>query len=87
MLFETVKLDYPIKDGQGNEVTELNIRRAKARDVRKMQGNTETEQSISLLATLTGLVPEDIDELDVSDFVRASQVIEKMLKGKSGRIK
>lgn len=87
MLFETVKLDYPIKDGQGNEVTELNIRRAKARDVRKMQGNTETEQSISLLATVTGLVPEDIDELDVSDFVRASQVIEKMLKGKSGRIK
>lgn len=83
LIFATVKLDYPIKDGQGNEITELKIRRAKAKDIRKMRGSTDTEQSISLLAMLTGLVPEDIDELDVADFVKAAKEVEKMQAGKS----
>lgn len=83
LIFATIKLDYPIKNGQGVEVTELNIRRAKAKDIRKMRGTTDTEQSISLLATLTGLVPEDIDELDISDFAKAAKAVEKMQKGKS----
>lgn len=83
LIFATVKLDYPIKDGHGNEITELKIRRAKAKDIRKMKGATDSEQSISLLALLTGLVPEDIDELDIADFTRAAQEVEKMQKGKS----
>lgn len=83
LIFATVKLDYPIKDGQGNEIKELKIRRAKAKDIRKMRGSTEAEQSISLLAMLTGLVPEDIDELDVADFTKAAKVVEKMQAGKS----
>ncbi|PNM02562.1 phage tail assembly protein [Pasteurella multocida] len=83
LLFATVKLDYPIKDGQGNEIAELKIRRAKAKDIRKMRGETDIEQTLSLLAILTGLVPEDLDELDVADMKKASAIIEKMQKGKS----
>lgn len=83
LIFATIPLDYPIKDGQGNEIHELKIRRAKAKDVRRMKGATETEQSISLLAILTGLVPEDLDELDIADFIKAAKVVEKMQKGKS----
>ncbi|NNI07731.1 phage tail assembly protein [Pasteurella multocida] len=83
LIFATVKLDYPIKDGHGNEITELKIRRAKAKDIRKIKGTTDSEQSISLLAILTGLMPEDIDELDIADFTRAAQEVEKMQKGKS----
>lgn len=83
LIFATIKLDYPIKDGHGNEVTELKIRRAKARDVRKMKGATDIEQTLSLLALLTGLVPEDLDELDVADMKKAAAVIEKMQAGKS----
>lgn len=83
LIFATIKLAYPIKDGHGNEVTELKIRRAKAKDMRKMRGETEMEQTLGLLATLTGLVPEDIDELDASDLIKASAELEKMLKGKS----
>ncbi|AEC17645.1 phage tail assembly protein [Gallibacterium anatis] len=87
MSAEIVKLDYPIRDGEGKEITELHIRRAKAKDIRKLRSTTDVEQSIELLAALTGLVPEDIDELDVADFTKASAVIEKMLKGKSALAK
>lgn len=80
---ETIlKLAFPIHDGQGNTITELKIRRPKVRDIGKMRGRTETEMAISLLAIVTDLVPEDIDELDIADFQAASKIIEKMQKGK-----
>jgi len=75
-------LDFPIQDGQGNTITELKIRRPKVRDIRKMTGKTDAEQSISLLSIVTGLVPEDLEELDIADFKRAAEVVEKMQKGK-----
>lgn len=81
--FSTIKLDYPIKDGHGNEIKELTIRRAKAKDIRQMKGKTDTENTIILIALLTGLVPEDIDELDIADFTKVAEAIEKMQKGKS----
>lgn len=77
-----VALDFPIQDGEGKTITELKIRRPKAKDIRKMKGNTDIEQSISLLSIVTGLVPEDLDELDIADFKRAAEVVEKMQKGK-----
>ncbi|WP_032092053.1 MULTISPECIES: phage tail assembly protein [Pasteurellaceae] len=77
-----VALDFPIQDGEGNPITELKIRRPKVKDIRKMTGKTDAEQSISLLAILTGLVPEDLDALDIADFKRAAEVVEKMQKGK-----
>ena len=56
---ETIlKLEFPFPDGQGNTITELKIRRPKVRDIRKMTGKTETEMAVSLLAIVTGLVPE-----------------------------
>ena len=77
-----VALDFPIQDGEGKTITELKIRRPKVKDIRKMTGNTDAEQSISLLAIVTGLVPEDLEELDIADFKRAAEVVEKMQKGK-----
>ena len=44
-----VALDFPIQDGEGKTITELKIRRPKAKDIRKMKGSTDIEQSISLL--------------------------------------
>ncbi|OOF88061.1 phage tail protein [Rodentibacter ratti] len=77
-----VALDFPITNGEGKQITELNIRRPKVKDIRKMTGNTDVEQSISLLAIVTGLVPEDLEALDIADFKRAAEVVEKMQKGK-----
>ncbi|NBI42053.1 phage tail assembly protein [Histophilus somni] len=78
-----LKLEHPITDGQGNNITELTIRRPKVKDMRKMRGDNDLEQSISLIAIVTGLVPEDLDELDIVDVKRASEILEKMQKGKS----
>ena len=41
---ETIlKLEFPFPDGQGNTITELKIRRPKAKDIRKMKGSTDIE--------------------------------------------
>ncbi|OOF44030.1 phage tail protein [Rodentibacter trehalosifermentans] len=78
----TLTLLFPITDGEGKPLNELKIRRPKVKDIRNMKGSTEIEQSISLISIATGLVPEDIDELDIADFKRVSEVVEKMQKGK-----
>lgn len=83
-VFSTIKLDYPIKDGQGNEITELKVRRAKAKDFRKVgDSESDLEREMRLLALLTGLVLEDIDELDIADYRKAQDVLVKIQKGKS----
>lgn len=78
-----VVLDYPITTPDGTVISELSIRRAKAKDIRKITGKTDSEQAMSLLSILTGIVPEDLDELDIADFKRASEIVEKQQKGKS----
>lgn len=82
---DTLKLDltYPLTLADGRTLKTLTIRRPKAKDIRKMTGKTEAEQSLSLLALLTDLVPEDIDEMDLSDFTRAAEAVAKMTQGKS----
>ena len=76
-------LEYPITTPEGTVISELSIRRTKAKDIRQITGKTDTEQTISLLSILTGIVPEDLDELDIADFKRATDIVEKQQKGKS----
>lgn len=83
-VFRTIYLDYPIKDGEGNEITALQMRRAKARDLRNMQNQKgEAAQEFYLIATLTGLVIEDIDELDIADYAKVQKALKDMQAGKS----
>ncbi|TNG92248.1 phage tail assembly protein [Pasteurellaceae bacterium USgator11] len=84
LIFRTIKLEYPIKDGHGNDITELNVRRAKAKDLRKMSSEKDSaSQEIFLFAQLTGLVMEDIDELDIADYGQLQDAFKAMAKGKS----
>ncbi|WP_108062721.1 phage tail assembly protein [Poseidonibacter lekithochrous] len=50
--------------------TEVKMRKPKARDVRKSQTETknEAEVEITLIADLTGLTKEEIDNLDMDDY-------------------
>lgn len=83
LIFRKIELDFPIKDGQGNEIKVLNIRRAKAKDLRRMQQKENAaDQEFFLIAQLTGLVPEDIDELDVADYTKVQTALTEMMKGK-----
>ena len=69
--FLTVTLKHPFENGIGEKVTEITLRRPKARDFREIQkeypGNADL-QGFSLAQKLSGLVPEDFDEVDGEDF-------------------
>lgn len=83
-IFRTIKLDYPIKDGEGKEITELHIRRAKAKDLRAAQSQrNEADQEFYLIGLLTGLVIEDVAELDIADYQKVQEALKEMQKGKS----
>lgn len=63
-----VKLKYPVRLATGQVLEELNVRRPRVGDLRAvMHIANEAEQGLMLVARITGLVPEDLDELDLQD--------------------
>lgn len=67
-LTKTVKLKYPVKLATGQTLEQLEVRRARVGDVRAVAHiESETEQGLALIARVTGLVPEDLDMLDLAD--------------------
>ena len=72
---QTIELDYPITVN-GEEVSRLEIsRRPKVRDMRKAQqaASDDAGQELHLFAVLTGRNPEDLEELDLSDYRKLQQ--------------
>ena len=71
---ETVKLTHPI-----GSVAEITVRRPKVRDLRQIEalrsGSSEIDQGVTMIAVLSGLKPEDIDEMDAGDFARVSEIV------------
>lgn len=63
-----VKLKYPVRLATGQVLSELKVRRPRVGDLRAvMHIGSEVEQGLMLVARVTGLVPEDLDELDLQD--------------------
>ncbi|UNV87338.1 MULTISPECIES: phage tail assembly protein [Neisseriaceae] len=63
-----VKLKYPVRLATGQVLSELEVRRPRVGDLRAvMHIGSEVEQGLMLVARVTGLVPEDLDELDLQD--------------------
>lgn len=74
----TITLKFPIKNGLGETVSELKMRRAKVGDLRAVgQLKNEMEQELALFARLTGLVPEDLDLLDTADYKQIQDTFRK----------
>lgn len=73
-----IVLKFPIKNGLGETVSELKMRRAKVGDLRTVgQMKNEMEQELALFACLTGLVPEDLDLLDTADYKQIQDTFRK----------
>ncbi len=75
----TVTLEEPIIVG-GSELTKVTVRRPKVKDLREVSAaadgaKSDMEQGIAIVATLTGLPAEAIDELDAGDFDNISTVV------------
>ena len=63
-----VKLKYPARLPTGETLDKLTLRRVKVGDLRAVSRiENEAEQGLAILARITGLVPEDLDLLDLED--------------------
>ena len=75
-----IPLTHPVTH-QGQEYTELTIRRAKARDSRDAQrgGGTHADHEIRLFANLCEVAPAVIEELDMADYMAVQRAYEGFL--------
>ncbi|SSY80133.1 phage tail assembly protein [Alysiella crassa] len=68
---QTIQLNVPVQLADGRELNQVTMRRAKVGDLRSVSHyQNEAEQEIALIARLAGLIPEDLEELDLSDYVQ-----------------
>jgi hypothetical protein len=77
---QSVTLDYPIT-WEGAKIAEVTVKRPKVKDIKSLsaasQGEdlSEFESSILVIAALSGLPAEAVEELDQADFQAISEVV------------
>jgi len=81
----TVVLSVPVTV-EGETITELSIRRPKVRDLRTLEEATQVkpsqlDQGAALLSLLAGIPEAAVEEMDATDFARASEVIAGFFEG------
>ncbi len=80
---ETITLQYPFTF-EGQEITEITIRRPKMRDMKKAQKHKDDmEKSIHMIADLAEVSPKLVEELDTEDFGAVSAKVGEFM-GVSG---
>lgn len=63
-----VELRYPVRLATGQTLDKVSVRRPRVGDLRAVMHITgEAEQGLMLVSRVTGLVPEDLDMLDLKD--------------------
>ena len=75
-----ITLSYPIEFA-GRKITEVNLRRAKTKDVlnaKKMHKDDEDIQ-LAIIANLGEIEPDALKELDMADYKKISETIEGFL--------
>ncbi|MFB6349512.1 phage tail assembly protein [Moraxella marmotae] len=82
----TIKLQFPITDGNGNEVGEVILRRPKVKDLRQVANQSKDNQpsvelEVQMISRLTGLLPEDVDALDMADYTKIQEQAQAMMSG------
>ena len=79
---QKVELKYPV-EVNGVEVKTISLRRATVRDLEVMQEmkGSDMMKSISMIASLSGMAPDDIRSLDAGDYVSISNVVQDFFGG------
>lgn len=83
-VFKTYRLKYPLTQPDGNEISEINIRRIKGADQEAFEGQRFDLEKEGYKITkfwivrLSSLVPEDVNELDVSDIQALGELIAEL---------
>lgn len=69
---------------EGRTITELQLRRLKGKDIRKVESIEDNiEKTAFLVGELSGFSPAIFDELDAADIEGVSKVIEGFMKRKA----
>lgn len=74
---KSVTLAVPV-EWQGQKIAEVTVRRPKVKDLRAIEASargSQLDQGATMIAQLTGLPPDAVDELDAADFTAISEVI------------
>lgn len=67
-IVQEVKLAYPVRLATGEMLEKVSVRRTRVGDLRAVAHiANEAEQGLALIARVTGLIPEDLDLLDLED--------------------
>lgn len=76
-----LKLQRPFTTAAGQRIESLSFRRLKVKDLRAAHKKTSdmAEQEFLLIAQATGLVPEDLDEMDAADFRNVQERFRELL--------
>lgn len=79
---ETIILKRPLSV-DGKELTEVTMRRAKVRDLKEAQryGDDVATREVALIAILCGMIPDQLDEMDLADFNQIQKRFSAMLEG------
>lgn len=77
----TFKLQYPFTAPSGQRIDALQLARLKVKDMRAAQrvSNKPEDWDEPLLAAMTGLVPEDLAEMDLADYQALQRRFQHML--------
>ena len=72
-----IKLDHPIKI-DGATVNEIVLRRPTVKDMRvaRNSGKNDADQEVALIANLAQISPDDVDSLDIADFVKGQKALQ-----------
>lgn len=76
-----VDLKYPITKPDGSKVASVTLRRATVGDLKaaQRQADKQEDQELALIARLTGLVPEDVELIDLADYKRIQESFRELL--------
>ncbi|WP_366656638.1 phage tail assembly protein [Fodinicurvata sp. EGI_FJ10296] len=77
----TLTLNHPVTRTDDTVLRELEFRRPTGRDLRQMGKlkGSQIDQSLWLIAKLTGIGPDETDLLDGEDINRASEIVDGFL--------
>ena len=81
---QSLILKYPFLNGEGETITEITMRRAKIKELRQMDqiNKSDADKEMWIMSQLTGLVPEDLGEMDAWDYRQLQLLLEDTV-GKS----
>lgn len=74
-------LKYAVQLASGKALDKIVLRRAKVADLREASrgSDSQEDQEVALLARLSGLLPEDVLELDLADYKALQDAFRGML--------